>query len=135
MSGFEIAGLVLGAFPLLLEAAKELRGVFRDVRTWWKFEREFEDLISSVEREQIAFSLNLDILLARLDISEEEREAMQFDPNSVLWHSSRIQTKLERRINAWYFPWFMKELKDIEDSLEELCDILAIGKVRGNLRY
>jgi hypothetical protein len=51
MSGFEIAGLALGAFPLLLDAAKGLRSRYKDARAWWQYERILEDFITSLEED------------------------------------------------------------------------------------
>jgi hypothetical protein len=36
MSGFEIAGIVLGGFPILYEAAKTAKSRYKDLKWWWR---------------------------------------------------------------------------------------------------
>jgi hypothetical protein len=131
MSGFEVAGLVLGGFPIVLGAAKAMQGRYANAKTWWRFEREFEDLIFAVEREHIAFSQILEILLDPIaGLSSEECETLQLNPSSLLWFEPRVQSELRQRVQAKYFGWFMRQLREIRDALDGLHDLLPIGKVR-----
>ncbi|RFN48580.1 protein prib [Fusarium flagelliforme] len=129
MSGFEIAGVVLGLFPIVCDTAKDLSGVFRDAQSWWRFEREFEDFILEIEKQQIAFSQILEILFDPLhQLSLTEREALESQPNSPLWFDLRIQAVLRDRIRQKYLGWFMRQLGDINDALKELLGLLPIEK-------
>jgi hypothetical protein len=130
MSGIEIAGLVLGAFPIICEAAAGLRGVFKDVGSWWRFEREFENFILRLEREHIDFSQTLDLLLDPIDtISQIEKQGLRDNPDSPLWLDLRIQKELEQRVQAKYHEWFMRQLRGINDALNELHLMLPFDKV------
>ncbi|KAK7417459.1 hypothetical protein QQX98_004579 [Neonectria punicea] len=129
MSGFEIAGLALGAFPLLLGSAKKARGFFEGTKMWWRFETEFDDFVSAVEREYIAFSQIIEILLAPLDISDADQERLLNDPDTTLWHQPDIQAELRRRIQSRYHEWFMTQLNDIINAVTELHGLLPIDKV------
>lgn len=130
MSGIEVAGLVLGAYPVLIETAKDLREVFKDVKTWWRFEREFENFVSAVETEHIKYSLNLQILLEDLDISEEEKENLRVDSSATGWHDAQIRLELRHRIQDTYYDWFMRQLAAMNKSLGDLQRLLPIAKVR-----
>lgn len=130
MSGIEIAGLVLGTYPVLLSTAKDLREVFKDVKTWWRFEREFENFLSDVETEHIKYSLSLQILLEDLDISEEEKETLQVSYIASGWHDVQTQAKLRRRIQERYYDWFMRQLAAMNKALEDLQRLLPVEKVR-----
>lgn len=131
MSGFEIVGVVLGGFPLLLEAAKGLKGVFGDVKTWWRFDREFEDLISSIEAEHIKYSQSLEILLSHLEISDEVRKELQNDSTCDRWNDPEIQAHLRQWIQECYYEWFMDQLRDMNTALQDLKGILTSGRVSG----
>ncbi|RBR24358.1 uncharacterized protein FIESC28_02848 [Fusarium coffeatum] len=129
MSGFEIAGVVLGLFPIVCDTAKDLRGVFHDAQSWWRFEREFEDFILEIEKQQIAYSPILEILFDPLhQLSLTDREALESNPNSPLWYDLRIQAVLKDRICQKYTGWFMTQLGDINDALKELLGLLPIEK-------
>lgn len=130
MSGFEVAGLVLGAFPILYDAAKDARGRYRDLKWWWRFETEFEDFISAIDREFIAFSQNQEILLSPLDISSWERDVLQNDPKTLLWHEPHIQTQLRKRLQNRYYTWYMEQLHEMNKAISELITMLPTGKVR-----
>lgn len=120
MSGFEIAGLVLGAFPIFCEAVSGLRGVFSDLKTWWRFETEFEDLVSAIEREHIAFSQNIEIFLALLPIDDEIKERLLDGQDRDLWFRPDIQAELRRAIQPRYYTWFVREMDSIRIALDEL---------------
>lgn len=131
MSGIEVVGIVLGAYPVLLSTAKDLRDVFKDAKTWWRFEREFENFLSAVETEHIKYSLNLEILLEDLDIPEERKESLQIDATGLGWHDVQTQTELRRRIQDRYYSWFMRQLFAMNRALGDLQRLLPIveGKV------
>ena len=131
MSGFEIAGVVLGLFPIVCDTAKDLRGVFQDAQSWWRFEREFEDFVLEIEKQQIAYSQILEILFDPLhQLSSTEREALESNPNSPLWFDLRIQAVLKDRIRQKYMGWFMRQLDHINDALKDLLSLLPLEKVR-----
>lgn len=135
MSGIEVVGIVLGAYPILLETAKDLREVFRDVKTWWCFEREFENFLSAVETEHITYSLNLQILLQDLDIPEEDKERLQVDSNASIWYDPHTQAELRHRIQDRYYDWFMGQLAIMKEALGDLQRLLPVGAVRSSNPY
>lgn len=131
MSGFEIAGIVLGGFPILLEGTKVLRGRYKDLGTWWQFEREFESFVSAVEREHIAFSQILEILLEPIaNLAREKRDMLLSNPQSRRWFDSDVQWELRQRIQPRYHEWFMRQLGAVKDALDKVHLLLPIGKVR-----
>lgn len=135
MSGIEIAGLILGAYPVLLSTAKDLREVFKDVKTWWRFEREFENFLAAVETEHIKYSLNLQILLEDLEIPEEEKENLRVGYIASGWHGVQTQAELRRRIQSRYYDWFMRQLFSMNKAMEDLQKILPIFEVRRSLCF
>lgn len=138
MSGFEIAGIVLGGFPILIEAAKPLSRYFQGAERWWHFKRGFMTLISTIEDESVAYSQNLELLLTPVDIDPEAKASLQEDSRSKLWHDPEIQAKLRNRIKIQYMPWFLRQLLEMRETLDELRGILPItknGEVRAILRF
>ncbi|KAI0116547.1 hypothetical protein GGR51DRAFT_546053 [Nemania sp. FL0031] len=129
MSGFEIVGVVLGAYPILYDTAKDLRGASKKVKSWWFFEREFDDFVSEVQKEWIAFSQILEILLDPIDLTPDERQRLQDEPECSLWHESHVQTQIRERITPKYYEWFMGQLLDMNNALNELHSMLPIANV------
>ncbi|KUI68153.1 hypothetical protein VM1G_11585 [Cytospora mali] len=128
MSGIEIVGLVLGIFPMLVNTSIDIRDVFRDVKTWWFFETEFQGFISTVQTEFIKYSMNLNILLGNLNISEDAKVKLQHDPDCKLWNAPQIQAEIKRRIHQEYWHWFLNHMNDIKGSLAELRKLLPSGE-------
>ncbi|KAI9162992.1 hypothetical protein HJFPF1_04587 [Paramyrothecium foliicola] len=129
MSGIEVVGIVLGALPILCSTAKSFRNRYKDVHMWWQFDREFADFISEIEREYVAFSQIMEILLDPLDsITEKEKEMILDDPHSTLLFTPRIQVELKQRVQTKYFSWFIRELVEINEAIEQLHALLPIGK-------
>ncbi|TGJ79341.1 hypothetical protein E0Z10_g9425 [Xylaria hypoxylon] len=129
MSGFEIAGLILGAYPILYDTAKDLRGALKKTKAWWFFERTFDDFVSEVQKEYVSFSQILEILLDPLDLSSDERRRLQDEPNCSLWHEAHVQDQLRQRIQPKYHVWFMGQLEEMNTALAELHAMLPIDKI------
>ncbi|KAM7203213.1 hypothetical protein V8F20_004155 [Naviculisporaceae sp. PSN 640] len=52
MSGFEVAGIVLAAFTVLVDAGKDSKGLIRKAKDWWKFGLAFEDFLLRLDTER-----------------------------------------------------------------------------------
>ncbi|RSL58907.1 hypothetical protein CEP53_006007 [Fusarium sp. AF-6] len=128
MSGFEIAGIVLGGFPILIEAAQPLSRYFQGAERWWHFKRDFMTLISTIEDESIAYSQNLELLLTPVDIDLEVKASLQEDSGSRLWYDPEIQAKLRGRIKIQYMSWFLRQLIEMRETLSEILGMLPIKK-------
>lgn len=76
MSGFEIAGIILGAFLLLVNSARYVRTGLENSKSWWLFETTFADFVSKVETQEIAYCQVLKQLAGLLDITDEEYEGL-----------------------------------------------------------
>jgi hypothetical protein len=130
MSGFEVAGIVLGAFPIALEGFRGLRSYLQFAKIWWEYEAELEDFIYSLENESMSYSQNLEILLAPLALSEVREQAlMQGDLKS--WNDPAFRHELKHRIGDLYYEGLAKRLQDIKLALDEAYSLLPIkdGKV------
>lgn len=131
MSGFEIAGVVLGLFPIVCDAAKDLRGVAKDAQSWWQFQTSFDDFIARLYTERVYFDQAIVALLDPLqELSNQDLEALRYNTNPSLWHDLRIQAMLANRIDPSHLSWFMRQLKDIIDALKELSNMLPFERVR-----
>ncbi|OBR08868.1 hypothetical protein CH63R_07633 [Colletotrichum higginsianum IMI 349063] len=128
MSGFEIAGVVLGAFPILCGTAKNLGTMFKKTKWWWQFETSFENFVSTIATQEIAYIQVLERLLGPLDVTEAEYDSLLRDPKSNLWHESHIQEELRQCLPHSKYTWFMWNLSDLNTAIEELQKLLPIDK-------
>ena len=130
MSGFEIVGLVLGGLPLAIEATKGLESYLKGIKAAWLFRRHFKEFIRAVTIEEIFFTQNIDLLLAPLDLSDNERQALKDSQTSNLWHHPDIVDKI-RQHHKEALPVCTRLLRELDDSLKALYKVLPIknGKV------
>lgn len=130
MSGIEIAGLVLGALPVLCSAAKQLKPIAENVEWWWTFETSFENFISDIGWQEIAYRQVLKRLVGPLHIPEKEYQALITDPKSKLWHEPHIREGLQERFEREEYYWFMGKMRTLKESVEQLQGFLPGDKVR-----
>ncbi|KAK6819649.1 hypothetical protein PG987_016132 [Apiospora arundinis] len=125
MSGIEVAGLVLGAFPIALEGLKIFRSHLASLETWWEYEAEFEDFIWAVENESISFVQNMQLLMNRANL-EDENCVDFLEPNSAIWATADFQMALKHQIGDQFIDWFLTRLQHMRKALSEIYDMLPI---------
>lgn len=129
MSGFEIAGLVLGALPIICSAAKQLKPVFENATWWWTFDTSFEIFIADIERQEIAYRQVLKRLVAPLDISDNEYQSLINDPGALLWRESHVREGLQERLQGEEYRWFMNNMEDLKTAVLKLQSLLPLVEV------
>ena len=102
MSGIEVAGLVLGALPLVISFLEHVRGASQRVGMLAHFESENKKSLNDVEDEQLLFRLQLKKLLLPLvrdDVLETtELEELMVDPGADGWKNQDVHKALRLRL-------------------------------------
>ncbi|KAI8310682.1 hypothetical protein K4K61_000285 [Colletotrichum sp. SAR11_59] len=105
MSGFEVAGVVLGTIPLVISALEQYQKGISTMRKWRNYQRELRSLIWNLETERI--------------------ESMVEDPFGPAWHEDTIQAKIKTRL--WRsFSVFENTIKEIEKATKEMMTQLNV---------
>lgn len=132
MSGFEIAGVVLGGVPIIVSALKlyiEGAGAFQ---RWRKYTRELQSLIRNLETEQTKLQNVCERLLVNI-VPETKIEDMINDPFGPLWSDEATEKKINERL--WRSAKVFKDnVLDMNNAVEEMKEKLKLdgnGKVRG----
>lgn len=130
MSGFEIAGIVLGGLPLLNEGVKAAKSYFEELGRWWEFRTDFEAFVRAIEFEEVIYGQNLDMLLRAIELSDKEYWSLRNSHTSNLWHHPDIMSKLRLHLGE-ALPLFITMLKELNRDIDELWKLLPIenGKV------
>ena len=129
MSGFEIAGIILGAFPLLVNSARYVRTGLENSKSWWLFETTFADFVSKVETQEIAYCQVLKQLAGPLDITDEEYEGLWKGANPALWGQLHIQEALRGRLDEKERVGFMQNMSEMNQAMAALQQLLPLDKV------
>lgn len=134
MSGFEVAGIVLGSFPIIVGALELYIKGASTIQKWRIFNRRLKSLLNSVETEQVKLKNVYEKLL--WDIAPPTQiEEMIDDPFGPLWKSPgmyvKVRQRLQRSLNV--FERNVEELRDIVDEIKEKLEIQPDGKVGSSL--
>lgn len=130
MSGFEIAGIVLGTIPLLISALEHYHDGVSTMQRWRRYQRERQNLVRILRTEQIQLQNTCESLLEGL-VSPSEVAAMIREPFSGKWRHRKIQVKLRARLHD-SIDVFESIVEDVQAAMVELARRLGVdttGKV------
>ncbi|KAI0803735.1 hypothetical protein GGR55DRAFT_385661 [Xylaria sp. FL0064] len=118
MSGFEIAGIVLGAVPLLISALEHYGDALSTLNKWRKYERELRSLVRNLDTERVKLQNVCEKLLVGI-VPESQIEAMIKDPMGGLWKEEKIQARVQSRLWESYGS-FEDTISDIKRATDEM---------------
>ncbi|TEA17635.1 hypothetical protein C8034_v011830 [Colletotrichum sidae] len=131
MSGFEVAGVVLGSIPLLISALEHYKQGISSIRKWRNYDRELRSIIRNLETERVRFQDVCEKLLVGL-VATSQIESMVEEPFGTSWQEGNIQAKIRARL--WRsFDVFEQTVEDMRDAIEEMkrkLDLEADGKMK-----
>lgn len=125
MAGIEIAGLVLGGFPLLISAAEHYKKGFEPLKKWFKFRTQFIAFIDDVDIQKQLFDQTLEILLGSIDTEENELQRLMHDPEYEGWHRPELARALGARLGS-SIRVFNSRMGTMNELMRELEDLLSI---------
>ena len=130
MSGFEIAGVVLGSIPLLISALENYGKGLTAIQRWRKYQRELQSLIRNLQTEQVKLQNVCEKLLVGL-VPVSDIEAMIDDPGGKLWSQEAIERKVQARLwKSWaVFDDTIKDIRMVIDEIQREIDSQGGGNV------
>ena len=128
MSGIEIAGLVLGAFPLFISALEHYRETAEVFEDWWQIKKEYKKCKNEIKVQELAFENNLERFLLPLIVEDEEIETLIAEPGGSRWQDSAMEEKLKTRLPKSY-EIFLDTIHDIQETMDKLGDGLGVSRV------
>jgi hypothetical protein len=133
MSGFEVAGIVLGVIPIVISALEDYDEGLTAIQRWRKYEREVRSLIRNLETERLRLQTICEKLL--IGIAPPSRiEHMINDPTGSLWHEEDIQKKINARL--WKSAQNYDEtLQEMRKAIDEMMDRIKPNSVPSILDF
>ncbi|RPA85648.1 hypothetical protein BJ508DRAFT_411662 [Ascobolus immersus RN42] len=133
MSGFEVAGLILGGIPLLLEALDRYKELYRGTKSWLRFRSSFRKYHQEVTIQLTSFSENLEELLESIVCSDYELQLLLDNPGGSPWEDPRIEDKLRQLLPRSYES-YMSLIADVNEIIAKIEDDLEMvdGKIAWN---
>ena len=125
MSGVEVVGFLLGAFPLIISAAEDYKRGFAPLKKWKRFRAEFTNFIDAVHIEKLRFDMMLERFLISCDIPQEELQLFMTQPDYKGWQREDIVLALKTRLGQ-SFEVYMSTLKTMNSLMDDLHTLLSL---------
>jgi hypothetical protein len=121
MSGIEIAGLVLGAFPVLLYSLESYRKSAEGLTEWWRIQRTVKKCRQDLQYHRILFEGNLERFLLPLVVNDDELQTLMADPAGEGWEDPELEVRLKQRLPKSYdlFIDIMEGIQELVESLKK----------------
>lgn len=128
MSGIEVAGIVLGALPLIILAFENLRDGASRLGRLINFNAEYRKTWGEVEDEELMYRLQLKRLLkplVRNDVlADDDLEALLLDPSASAWREKDLDNALKVRLGESY-DRYLANVGDIQTLAWEILQPLV----------
>jgi hypothetical protein len=125
MSGVEIAGLILGAFPLLIHALEHYGKGAKVLTDWWRIQRAYTKCKQDLEYHKILFEDSVEQFLLPLVVDDDELKSLVDDPAGEAWEDEELEERLKERLPKSYTV-FLNIMKDINELMETLKKELGV---------
>ncbi|KAL1636601.1 hypothetical protein SLS56_001186 [Neofusicoccum ribis] len=126
MSGVEVAGLVLGTLPLLIEAIKAYADGVSTVERYLKYEVPLRNLHRALGAEYVIYQNTCEELLNGLVENNDERTALLEQPGGPGWRKPALERKLNQRLSRAYTA-YVETMEDMEFAVSEIKKLLKLG--------
>jgi hypothetical protein len=121
MSGFEVAGVILGSLPLVISAMEAYMSFLKD---WGRVPSELRSIHRNLTTERTKLYNVCDQLLRDI-VPEREIEPMLQDPMGPLWQAKEANDKIRRVLWNSYGP-FEATVLEIKEALDSMTQRLQI---------
>jgi len=125
MSGIELAGLIIGVFPLLIHALERYGEGAELLSDWWRIQRAYKKCKHDLEYHQILFEENVERFLLPLVVDDDELKTLMNDPAGELWEEKELEDRLKERLPKSY-QLFLGIMGDINDLMESMKKELGV---------
>lgn len=124
MSGLEVAGVVLGAFPLAIAALEQRRDLARRLGLWQTIRPEYFTCKTDLGFHRATLTSNLRQLLLPLVVDDATVSKLLANPGGEGWKDEAIDRLLRERLDEKYELYF-EYIKGMERVMEEVKEELA----------
>ena len=128
MSGVEIAGLVLGAIPLLIAALEHYETFIGPAKAFAKFFGELDRTIRELKLVRFTFEQSIEVLLRPCVVDDQELEQMIGNTQHALWQDSAIEKEMRRTLGKAY-AIYMMVVHEIESIMLEIA--MSLNNIHG----
>ncbi|KAL8944305.1 MAG: hypothetical protein Q9211_000645 [Gyalolechia sp. 1 TL-2023] len=127
MSGFEVAGVVLGAFPVLNSGLNHVVDGIQTAKRWKRYRVKLRDYADLLESAKVYFFDTLDELLGDMVASDEDVALLLDHPGGILWKRVEFEERLRKRLDRSYSSYF-KTVSKLAHALQSMSERLGVDE-------
>lgn len=125
MSGIEVAGLVLGAIPLVISGLEHYGECAQFIKSIRDYPKEFATMSRRLRVEQATFRNTMELILSSC-VRGRSLEQMLTDPGGKSWDEADIEQELHHILQGSYTV-FMETVLSMNEALKDFMSRLRIG--------
>ncbi|KAH7092033.1 hypothetical protein FB567DRAFT_420710, partial [Paraphoma chrysanthemicola] len=125
MSGVEIAGLVLGALPLLIHALENYHASLDILKDWHTVQRAYRHSLRTLGIQKVLFEGNVERFLLPLVVDDDELRVLMANPAGKGWENPELEKRLQQRLPESYHL-FIDTIVNINRIVEALKKELGV---------
>ncbi|KAL7914922.1 hypothetical protein GGI35DRAFT_435596 [Trichoderma velutinum] len=125
MSGFQIAGIVLGAFPIAISALEAYHDLAERVGLFLTIKNEFTNWKNDLNFHKISFTINMRQLLLPLVADDDMIAELLKAPGGDCWQDRSVAELFEKRLEGSY-ELYMQYIQSMRRVLDEINRELLI---------
>ncbi|KAF3042184.1 hypothetical protein E8E12_008863 [Didymella heteroderae] len=133
MSGVEIAGLVLGVLPLLIQGIESYNEGLDPIKSFMRWDKELPQCIRKLRNQHVHYAQTMRILLEPITAEVELAEMMTDPGSSRLWRDKQMAAKLQDRLQESYHA-YQGTIADIERIAKQIASKLDLDRASEQLR-
>ncbi|KAH7086605.1 hypothetical protein FB567DRAFT_603720 [Paraphoma chrysanthemicola] len=127
MSSLEIAGVVLGSFPILIASVEHWRDVANRGGYFWRVEREYVNCLKEIQSHKLLYERNMNELLSLILSNVGEVTKLLNDPGGKGWSDQSLQQGLARQLQESY-GMYMDIIDEMNKSVQTLKKELILDR-------
>ncbi|KAJ4369654.1 hypothetical protein N0V83_005416 [Neocucurbitaria cava] len=129
MAGIEVAGLVLGAIPLILKGLQFYAEGIAVTKRYWKYKEEVNNILYELGAENTMYINTINMLLIGV-VSRKEMTEFLADPGGVRWKEAKFDKKLRQRLDTSYDSYMesITHLMRMANKFKERLKLNSAGK-------
>ncbi|KAL8787298.1 MAG: hypothetical protein Q9213_002289 [Squamulea squamosa] len=124
MSGFEIAGIALAVFPIVINGLNHVVAGIETAKRWKRYRLKLKDYADVLESASVYFLDTLDELLGDI-VRSDELSALLENPGGMQWKQTAYEERLRERLDRSYNSYH-KTVSKLAQALQAMCKRLGV---------
>jgi hypothetical protein len=125
MSGLEVAGIVLGALPLIITALEHYAKGVSTAKRFWSYKSEVRFLLLQINTESGIFVNTIEQLLTGI-VRNDQMAKLMASVGAEEWQDKVVEQRLKDRLRGAY-QVYLDNVQGMAGALQKMMEKLALG--------